>query len=115
MKQIESRNTGAPHQAAFPFRKLARNEHTFSWGFSDEGELDCILEFEPECLGRGEHPDYPAVFTLCEAWASTVNVYDLLSAGQIERIESQAANRLAEDAQEAAAEHDFERRSGAYA
>ena len=49
--------------------------------------LVCHLDYEPECFGHGDHPDYPSTMCLAAAYIKDVDILGLLSPDKIEAIE----------------------------
>jgi hypothetical protein len=64
--------------------------------------LVCHLEYEDECLGHGDHPDYPSMMTLSAAYIKDTDILGLLSPDKIEAIEDLALS-------------EYERNNGDYA
>ena len=49
--------------------------------------LVCHLDYEPECLGHGDHPDYPSTMCLVAAYIKDTDILGFLSPDKIEAIE----------------------------
>ena len=52
--------------------------------------LVCHLNYEEECLGYGDHPDYASTMSLFSAYIKDVDILGLLSPDKIEAIEDLA-------------------------
>ena len=52
-----------------------------------DAPLVCHLDYEPECFGHGDHPDYPSTMCLAAAYIKDVDILGLLSPDKIEAIE----------------------------
>ena len=55
--------------------------------------LVCHLDYEPECAGHGDHPDYPSIMSLVSAYIKDVDIAALLSPSKIEAIELMALDQ----------------------
>lgn len=55
--------------------------------------LVCHLDYEPECFGHGDHPDYPSTMCLVSAYIKDVDIVALLSPSKIEAIELMALDQ----------------------
>ena len=69
-----------------PACPLARVEFVYDIDEVDQ-PLVCHLDYEPECFGYGDHPDYPSTMFLAAAYIKDVNILGLLSPDKIEEIE----------------------------
>ena len=70
-------------------------EFTFDAGLSQE--LVCHLEYEAEDGDGWNEPHYQACATLVHAYVRDVDIYSILSAKKIERIESAALSHQVEE------------------
>lgn len=88
-------------------------EFTFFWHYdpsaAGEATAECTLNYIPECLGHGSHPDEPESVELLDVTIGGQSIYTLLSDDHIEQICSLALERHGADMHEMAAEASIER------
>jgi hypothetical protein len=90
-------------------RALYSDEFIYEWEFDDGCTVECVVGYEPECLGHGAHPDYDAECSLVDAFIGDTRVFSLLSHDQIVRIEALALDKHGADMHEAINDRRVER------
>lgn len=95
---------------------LERGCFEYEWNTDCVVPVICHLSYEPADGDNWNTPYYPESVTLGAAYLRGVDIFEMLSPEQIDRIEEQALIEHAEDAREAAAEASYdswqERRNG---
>lgn len=88
---------------------LERGCFEYEWNTDCVVPIICHLSYEPADGDNWNTPYYPESVTLGAAYLRGVDIFEMLSAEQIDRIEEQALIEHAEDAREAESEYRIER------
>jgi hypothetical protein len=93
----------------FKVPAIGRGQIRYMWASDCVVDIECHLDYEPEEHDTRDCPGYPATVSLRAAYLRGVDIYEMLSEKQIDRIEEAALIQHGEEAREAEAEYRYDR------